>query len=144
MNLRPNDDNDAAREVMNRMKFGLESSLLLGLVGATGSALKTGIKRADDLQDNNGFINKVLSKFRPRGDKPQQFFDLERGQIGERSADLNRAQEIQRSVDKEIDAIFPYIKKGIDQTPEAARKDFYKQINDAIWNTIVFLSLIHI
>jgi hypothetical protein len=130
--LRPNDDNDAAREVMNRMKFGLESSLLLGLVGATGSALKTGIKRADDLQDNNGFINKVLSKFRPRGDKPQQFFDLERGQIGERSADLNRAQEIQRSVDKEIDAIFPYIKKGIDQTPEVARKDFYKQINDVL------------
>ena len=130
--LRPNDDNDAAREVMNRMKFGLESSLLLGLVGATGSALKTGIKRADDLQDNNGFINKVLSKFRPRGDKPQQFFDLERGQIGERSADLNKAQEIQRSVDKEIDAIFPYIKKGIDQTPEVARKDFYKQINDVL------------
>ncbi len=130
--LRPNDDNDAAREVMNRMKFGLESSLLLGLVGATGSALKTGIKRADDLQDNNGIINKVLSKFRPRGDKPQQFFDLERGQIGERSADLNRAQEIQRGVDKEIDAIFPYIKKSIDKTPEAARKDFYKQLNDVL------------
>ncbi len=109
--LKQNTDDDAAREVMNRMKFGLESSLLLGLIGATGSAIKTGIKRGDDLKDNNGIVNKFLAKFRPRGDKPQDFFDLERGQIGQRSADLNRAQEIQRGVDKEIDAIFPFIKK---------------------------------
>ena len=31
--LKPNDENNAARDVMNRLKFGLESSLLLGLVG---------------------------------------------------------------------------------------------------------------
>ena len=130
--LKQNTDDDAAREVMNRMKFGLESSLLLGLIGATGSAIKTGIKRGDDLKDNNGIVNKFLAKFRPRGDKPQDFFDLERGQIGQRSADLNRAQEIQRGVDKEIDAIFPFIKKGLDKTPEAARKDFYKQLNDVL------------
>jgi len=131
--LTPNDDNEAAREVMNRMKFGLESSLLLGLVGATGSALKTGIKRGDDLKDNNGLVNKFLSGFRARGDKPQQFFDLERAQIGERSADLNRAQEIQRGIDKEIDAMFPLIKKAVDKTPEGrARKAFYKQINDVM------------
>ena len=130
--LKQNTDDDAAREVMNRMKFGLESSLLLGLIGGTGSAIKTGIKRGDDLKDNNGFVNRFLAKFRPRGDKPQDFFDLERGQIGQRSADLNRAQEIQRGVDKEIDAIFPFIKKGLDKTPEAARKDFYKQLNDVL------------
>jgi len=130
--LKQNTDDDAAREVMNRIKFGLESSLLLGLIGGTGSAIKTGIKRGDDLKDNNGIVNRFLAKFRPRGDKPQDFFDLERVQIGQKQADLNRAQEIQRGVDKEIDAIFPFIKKGLDRTPEVARKDFYKQLNDVL------------
>ena len=130
--LKQNTDDDAAREVMNRIKFGLESSLLLGLIGGTGSAIKTGIKRGDDLKDNNGFVNSFLAKFRPRGDKPQDFFDLERVQIGQKQADLNRAQEIQRGVDKEIDAIFPFIKKGLDKTPEVARKDFYKQLNEVL------------
>ena len=130
--LTPNTDDDAAREVFNRMKFGLESSLLLGLVGATGSALKTGIKRANDLEDNNGVINKILSKFRPRGDKPQKFFDLERAQIGERSADVNKAQQIQRRVDKHIDAIFPQIKTAFNNTATADRSKLMKQLNEVL------------
>jgi len=130
--LTPNTDDDAAREVFNRMKFGLESSLLLGLVGATGSALKTGIKRANDLEDNNGAINKILSKFRPRGDKPQKFFDLERAQIGERSVDVNKAQQIQRRVDKNIDAIFPQIKTAFNNTATKDRSKLMKQLNEVL------------
>ena len=130
--LTPNNENDAAREVMNRMKFGLESSLLLGLVGATGSALKTGIKRANQLEDNNGAIDKILSKFRPRGAKPQKFFDLERAQIGERAADANIAQQIQRRVDKHIDAIFPQIRTAFNKVDTKKRSELMKELNEVL------------
>ena len=130
--LTPNNENDAAREVLNRMKFGLESSLLLGMVGATGSALKTGIKRANQLEDNNGAIDRILSKFRPRGAKPQKFFDLERAQIGERAADVNIASQIQRRVDKHIDAIFPQIKTAFNNTASKDRSDLMKQLNEVL------------
>ena len=80
--LNPNNENNAGREVMNRMKFGLESSLFAGIIGATGSAIKTAMKRSNELDGNNKTIEYVLSKLRPRGAKPQEFFDLERGQIG--------------------------------------------------------------
>ena len=50
------------------------------------------------------FYDKLASKFRARG-KTQEFFDIERGQVGARSADVNFAQQVSRELDKNIDAI---------------------------------------
>ena len=130
--LTPNDDDNAAREVMNRMKFGLESSLLAGIIGGTGSAIKTAVKRNGDLKDNNKAIEFILSKFRPRGSKPQEFFDLERAQLGIRSADVNRAQEIQRGVDKHIDALFPQLKNTFNKTTQKTRANLLKDLNETL------------
>ena len=130
--LTPNDENSAGREVMNRMKFGLESSLFAGIIGATGSAIKTAMKRSDDLDGNNKTIEYVLSKLRPRGAKPQEFFDLERGQIGIRQADVNRAQEIQRGVDKHIDALFPQLKNTFNKTTQKTRSKLLEELNETL------------
>ncbi len=130
--LAPNDENNAAREVMNRMKFGLESSLFAGIIGGTGSAIKTAIKRSGEREYANSGIDKILSKFRPRGAKPQEFFDLERGQLGIRQADVNRAQEIQRGVDKHIDAIFPQLKNTFNKTTQATRSKLLKELNETL------------
>ena len=130
--LNPNDEDNAAREVMNRMKFGLESSLLAGIIGGTGSAIKTAVKRSGERDYANSRIDKIFSKFRPRGNKPQQFFDMERGQIGIRQADVNRAQEIQRGVDKHIDAIFPQLKNTFNKTTQETRSKLLKDLNETL------------
>jgi len=117
---------------MNRMKFGLESSLFAGIIGGTGSAIKTAVKRSGEREYANSGIDKILSKFRPRGAKPQEFFDLERGQLGIRQADVNRAQEIQRGVDKHIDAIFPQLKNTFNKTTQETRSKLLKDLNETL------------
>jgi hypothetical protein len=130
--LRPNNENDAAREIMNRLKFGLDSSLLLGLVGGSGSAVKSMIKRRNELESNNDFIDKILSKIRPRGEKPMEFFRLERESIGIRAGDVNRAQEISRGVDRHIDGMFPFLKPIYEKATIKSRADLMKSLNDAL------------
>ena len=130
--LLPNDSDNAAREVMNRIKFGAEGALLLGALGATGSALKTAIKRRDELGSNNEKIDYFLSGFRPRGRKTQEFFDLERENIGLRQGDVNYASEVSRKLDKHIDAIFPYVKNPFNKMGNDGRRDFMKELNDTL------------
>jgi hypothetical protein len=130
--LNPNNENSAAREIMNRLKFGLDSSLLLGLVGGSGSAIKSMIKRRNELESNNDFIDKILSKVRPRGDKPEEFFKLERESIGVRAGDVNRASEISRGVDRHIDGMFPFLKPIYEKATIKSRTDLMKSLNDAL------------
>jgi len=130
--LDPNSDTDPSREILNRIKFGLDSSLMLGVVAGTGSALGKVIARNKGLESNNKTLDKLFSKFRPRGDKPQEFFNLERQQIGIRQADANRAIELQRNVDRHIDKIFPFVKGALNRTKTTERADLMKQLNDTL------------
>ena len=130
--LDPNSDTDPSREILNRIKFGLDSSLMLGVVAGTGSALGKVIARNKGLESNNKTLDKLFSKFRPRGDKPQEFFNLERQQIGIRQADANRAIELQRNVDRHIDKIFPFVKGALNRTKTTDRADLMKQLNDTL------------
>ena len=130
--LDPNSDTDPSREILNRIKFGLDSSLMLGVLAGTGSAMGKVIARNKGLESNNKTLDKLFSKFRPRGDKPQEFFNLERQQIGIRQADVNRATELQRNVDRHIDKIFPFIKGALNRTKTTERADLMKQLNDTL------------
>ena len=47
--LDPNDANEASKEIVNRMKFGLDGSLMIGLIGGTGSAIKSLIKKEETI-----------------------------------------------------------------------------------------------
>jgi len=130
--LLENDENSAAREVVNRMKFGLDSSLLIGAIGGSGSSIKSLIKRRDELASNNDTIDKFLGAFRPRGMTSQEFFDLNRVNIGERAGDINRASEISRSLDKHIDGIFPYIKNPFNKLGNEGRRNFMGKLNKTL------------
>ena len=130
--LDPNSDTDPSREILNRIKFGLDSSLMLGVIGGTGTALGKVIARNKGLESNNKTLDKLFSYLRPRGDKPQEFFNLERQQLGIRQADLGRAQELQRNVDRHIDKIFPFIKGALNRTKTTDRADLMKQLNDTL------------
>jgi hypothetical protein len=130
--LDPNSDTDPSREILNRIKFGFDSSLMLGVVAGTGSAIGKVIARNKGLESNNKTLDKLFSKFRPRGDKPQEFFNLERQQIGIRQADVNRATELQRNVDRHIDKIFPFVKGALNRTKTTDRADLMKQLNETL------------
>tara|TARA_Y100000401_G_scaffold93682_1_gene79991 strand:- start:191 stop:5380 length:5190 start_codon:yes stop_codon:yes gene_type:complete len=130
--LKPNDEKNAAREVANRIKFGLDSSLLIGAVGGTGSSIKSLIRRSNELQTNNDAIDKFLSYLRPRGKKTQEFFDIERENLGLRRSDINRAEEVSRKLDKHIDAIFPFVKNPFNKLGNDGRREFMQKLNDTL------------
>ena len=130
--LLENDENSASREVINRMKFGLDTSFLVGLIGGSGSAIKSVIKRRNELETNNDVIDKILGGFRPRGAKPQRFFDVERKGKGVKDMDMNRAQASLRGLDKHIDAIFPHIKGPKSKLTEEGRRVFMDALNKTL------------
>ena len=130
--LNENDANEASKEVMNRIKFGLDSSLMMGLIGGTGSAIKTAVKRRNDLSSNNDALDKFLGKLRPRGMKPQEFFEMERATIGLKAGDVNYAGQVSRSLDKHIDGIFPFVINPLNKMGNSGRKEFMKELNDVL------------
>ncbi len=130
--LLENDENSAAREVANRMKFGLDSSLLIGLVGGSGSAIKSLVKRRNELSSNNDSIDKLLGAFRPRGMTSQEFFELNRANIGARAADINYASQVSRDLDKHIDKIFPYVKNPFNKLGNKGRRSFMARLNKTL------------
>jgi hypothetical protein len=130
--LKPNDENNAAREVANRMKFGLDSSLLIGAVGGLGSSIKSLVRRSNDLNSNNDAIDKFFAYLRPRGKKTQEFFDIERENLGLRRSDINRAEEVSRKLDKHIDAIFPFVKNPFNKLGNDGRREFMQKLNDTL------------
>ena len=88
--LERDDEYDPEKELINRVKFGTEGALFTGLIGGVGSTLKQLSKRGRDMRFSNSkldrFYDKVASKFRARGGKTQEFFDIEREQVGARSS----------------------------------------------------------
>jgi|TARA_R100001460_G_scaffold36882_2_gene70776 hypothetical protein len=130
--LLENDENSAAREVINRLKFGVDTSLLMGVVGGSGSAIKSMVRRRNELESNNDAIDKFLGAFRPRGMTPQEFFDLQRKNIGARAGDINYASQVSRSLDKHIDKIFPYTKNIFNKEGNKGRREFMAKLNDTL------------
>ena len=130
--LRDNDENEASREVMNRIKFGIDSALLGGLIGGTGSAISAAVKRSKSLNKNNDVIDKILEYTTPQGAKTREFFDTERIFTGKKSAKLNEAQVLHRQMDKHIDGLFPLLKQISSANVRKERDKVVKTINDAM------------
>ena len=127
-------DYDPNRELINRIKFGTEGALFTGLIGGVGSTLKQLSKRGKELRFSNNkidrFLDKAASKLRARGGKTQEFFDIERRQIGTRSADVNFARNVSQDLDKNIDAIFPAFKTVTNKLVAADRNNLLRALND--------------
>ena len=130
-------DPDAAREILNRVKFGTEGALFTGLIGGTGKVIKKLINRNKRLDVANSgidrWIDKVAEKLRARSGKTPEFFDIERGTIGARGADTNVAKTLSRELETDIDKLFPPIKTMFDKQPlTKARKEFLQLVNDTM------------
>jgi hypothetical protein len=123
---RASTDDDATRELLNRVKFGTEGALFTGIIGGTGKVIKRLTDRNKQLDVANSkldrFIDKIAQGFRARSGKTQEFFDIERTSVGERAADAAGARNISRELDQSIDKIFPPMSTVLNQAEAAKRK----------------------
>ena len=109
-----------------------EQAALIGAVGGLGSSIKSLIRRSNELETNNDAIDKFLAYLRPRGKRTQEFFDIERENLGLRRSDINRAEEVSRKLDKHIDAIFPFVKNPFNKLGNDGRREFMSKLNDTL------------
>ena len=128
----------ATREVLNRIKFGTEGALLTGVIGGTGNLIKRLATRGDKLKYSRSLTDRILNKFasgfRPRADLPEQFFLTKGEQTGKRAADLNRAVELSRRVDMDIDRMFPAMKRMFDKSTRTEKGKLLGDLEDVMFS----------
>ena len=127
---------DPLTDLLNRVKFGTEGALFTGVIAGTGKVIKKLTNRNKNITDSNDkidrFIDKIASGFRARSGKTQEFFDIERTNIGERSADAVAAKNISRELDISIDKIFPPFRNIGNRVNQKKRDELLKEINDLL------------
>ena len=73
----------------------------------------------------------MAEAFTPEGPLTKAVFGSQKVMEGFRSADLNRATELVKNLDKAITRAFPYMQDGLDRSLTQKDKDaFYKEITD--------------
>ena len=129
---------DAFKKLMNRTKFGSESLFITPFVYGTGKAIKAAATRGKRIEFSNSkldqFFNKIFSQLRARGAKPQEIFEAKMAEKGATMADTNRAMELVRNIDKQVDNIFPTFKGVFDKSGVERKAEIYKQLNDALFS----------
>ena len=129
---------DATRKLMNRLKFGSEAILLTPFAAGIGKGAKAIATRGKELAYSNSridrFLNKVAEAFTPEGPLTRSLFGSQKVMEGFRSADLNRATELVKNLDKSISKAFPQMQDALDRSLTKKEKElFYKEINDKVF-----------
>jgi len=129
---------EAGRRILNRLKFGTESIFITPFVYGVGAGGKALAKRGKDLAYSDSAFERWVDKyigspFRPRGDLPTEVFEAEMAKAGLKARDTFRAKEIVENITREVDKIFPRTGKFFDTTTNKEQVDFYKKINDVLF-----------
>ena len=129
---------DAGKKLMNRLKFGAESPVTLLFGYGAGKAIKAAVQRGRRLEFSNAtldkYFNKVFSALRARGAKPQEVFEAKMAEKGATMADTNRAMELVKNIDRQVDSIFPMFKGSFDKSNIKTRAEIYKTLNDVLFS----------
>ena len=131
---------DAATELLNRAKFGLEGSLFTGILGAAGVGIKKLKNQTSTGKAIDGELNKFLDKWvsqplRARGKMTQEQFDISNRMQGNVAADLNRAQNTAFDIDSKIDSLFPFFKRAFgDKTVTKERSELLSEMKDILFS----------
>ena len=126
---------DATRKLMNRLKFGSEAVLLTPFAAGIGKGAKAIATKGKELAYSNSridrFLNKVAEAFTPEGPLTRSLFGSQKVMEGFRSADLNRATDLVKTLDKTVSKAFPQMQDALDRSLTKQEKElFYKEIND--------------
>jgi hypothetical protein len=133
---RDEDGYDPAKELINRLKFGAEGILLSGIIGGTGSTIQALAKRGKDLRYTNSRIDKLLdniaSGFRARGKSTEEVFQLRQQELGLLGRDVDLAKEVSKTLDQDIDSIFPAWKTIANKQTAQQRKESLEKLNELL------------
>jgi len=129
---------DAARKLLNRVKFGSEALLVTPIVYGVGRGIKAAATRGKRLEFSNSeldqFFNKTFSALRARGAKPQEIFEAKMAEKGATMADTNQAMQLVKSIDRDIDRMFPPLKSTFNKSTGKEKQQILKEINDAMFS----------
>ena len=135
--VRSDPSDDATRKLLNRIRFGTESTLLTPFVYGVGTGAKLLAKKGKELAYSNSSIerglDKLASAFRFRGTKPQEVAVAKQQQQARKMRDTNFSQEQVARIDKEVDKVFPEFRKVFNASSVAERKSFLKLLDEALF-----------
>ena len=147
------ESNNPQTELLNRLKFGTEGALFTAGLSGLFQGAKRLATEGKELRYSNSKFNRFLDKwigtpFRSRAGKDKDVFDLENASLGERAADINIAENVGFTIQKQMDNIFPKIKRVGDQLPDVNREQLTEEMGDVLLSgkpqMELLLSLIHI
>ena len=129
-------EEDAARKLLNRAKFGADSLLYFPFVyGATKTVGKVA-KFGKDLAFSSSKINKKVDQIagvvRPTSTKPEAMFLAKNQENARKASDANFAMEQVKRIDNEVGKMFPGVKtlfnKGLREDYQKQQAEFYKDL----------------
>jgi hypothetical protein len=132
---------DAARKLLNRVKFGADSVLyfpfIYGATKAIGKVAEFGKELAFSSSKINKTVDEVAGYFRPTSDKPTEMFLAKNTEEAKKAADVNFAMEQVKRIDKEVGKMFPTIKtffnKTLREDQKKAQEIFYKDLKQLMF-----------
>jgi hypothetical protein len=129
---------DAARKLLNRVKFGSEALLTTPIVYGIGKGIKAAATKGKRIEFSNSQLdqhfNKVFSALRARGAKPQEIFEAKMAEKGAMMADTNEAMQLVKGIDREVDKIFPVLKSSFSKSTGKEKQLLLKEINDTMFS----------
>jgi hypothetical protein len=134
------DDYDPERELFNRLKLGIEGTAFTGILSTAGAGIK---QLADSSKAGRVAKTKigraldyVSQRLRPRSGKNPQYYTSEMGYKGNLASDLNSAENIAFSLDKQVDALYPTLQRWFTSTTDASRAAVAKQLNKTLLSNL--------
>ena len=127
---------DAARKLLNRVKFGSESLLVVPFVAGVGKSAKLLATQGKELAYSSSRFNRALAKIAstvtPEGGLTRELFEGVRRFGGLKAGDINEAQRLFKNITKEINNIFPELKHVYDKSLTKEKDAFMKQLNELL------------
>ena len=129
---------DAARKLLNRVKFGSESILLTPFVFGATTAAKGLARQGKDLAYSNSeflrWVDKYIGMpFRPRSGMTEEVAQSTWLKENLGSKDQLRAKQLVGNLTREINKIFPDIQLTFDKSLDKEKTQFLKQMNDLLF-----------
>ena len=130
------DDDSAANEILNRLKFGVEGMAFTGAFGAAGKLVSKMREVRGTNKAKRGLekgIDKLDSYFRANGLLTPEGFDIKMTRIGRESADTNVGERAMVDIDRVADKIIKsYRKVATEKVTGETRNDILKKMNEVL------------
>ena len=143
LNLDESEDSkeDAARKLLNRVKFGADSVLYFPFIYGGTKLVGKVAKYGKDLAFSSSKINKTIDNaagvFRPTSNKPEAMFLAKNAENARKASDANFAMEQVKRIDKEVGKMFPSVKSFFNKTLREDNKkgqaQFYKDLKELMF-----------